>query len=175
SGKLQKGDGDRVRLLAGRAAEHPETQRPIVGALLDEFGKDFLLQDLEGIRIAEETGHADEDVLEKSLDLLLVVAQIADVSIHPLELLQHQPPCDAPSKGAWFVMAEVHAGHFAQQLQNLTETIAARRRRLGGRHPIGLDHFYSGDIRMTSDARELLGDSIRGEHEIYAPGGDGAA
>src|SRR5215475_5709668 len=57
-GKFQKGDGDRVDLLAGRTTDYPNTQRLVPGAPFDEFGKDFLLQRLEGPWFAEETCHA---------------------------------------------------------------------------------------------------------------------
>src|SRR5262249_30582578 len=118
-GKFQKGDGDRVGILAGHTIDHPKAQRLSAGALFDEFGKVLLIQNLQGLRVAEETGHAGADVLVKILGLFIVVAQIIGVTTHPVELEQRHPPHDAPMNDAGLVMAEVQTTHITNQPQNL--------------------------------------------------------
>src|SRR5262245_58324125 len=118
-GKFQKGDGDRIGFLAGQTIDHPKAQRLITGALLDEFGKDLLLQSYKGLRVAEETGHSGSDVLVKLLGLFFMVAQIIGVSSQPVELEQRHPPPDAPLNDVGLVIAEVQTAHITNQAQNL--------------------------------------------------------
>ena len=48
--ELQQGHRDRVRLLAGRAARHPDADRRSVGLAVDDRGEDLALEILEHLR-----------------------------------------------------------------------------------------------------------------------------
>ena len=53
--------GQRIGFLAGGTTRHPDANR-FSASLLHEGGKDGPFENLEGFRVAEETGHADEQV-----------------------------------------------------------------------------------------------------------------
>src|SRR5205807_267007 len=77
--ELQEANGQRVDLLAGGAAGHPEADGRIGRALVYQLGKDFLLESLEGVRIAKELGDADEEIAVKALHLGGILAQKLEV------------------------------------------------------------------------------------------------
>ena len=77
-------DGDRVGLLARRAAQHPDSH-PIVGAAsLEDARNDFAFEHLELGRIAEELRDADQQVLEQVLHLERIGAQPLYPSSSPI-------------------------------------------------------------------------------------------
>src|SRR5262245_64469811 len=61
---------NRIGFLTRRAADHPEADR-LAARLLDEFGKNFPFEHLEGLWVAEKTGQVDEHVRIKRLQLLV--------------------------------------------------------------------------------------------------------
>jgi hypothetical protein len=62
---LAQQDGDRIDLLAGRAARHPHPHG-VVGALaFEQAGNNEPLQRLERGRIAEKPGDADQEIAEQ--------------------------------------------------------------------------------------------------------------
>src|SRR5437762_925572 len=73
--ELQQGDGQGISLLAGRAAGYPDADRTVLRALLDQGGKDLLLEKLEGVGIAEELRDTDEQVLVQVVQLFAVLAE----------------------------------------------------------------------------------------------------
>ena len=76
---LAQQDGERVRLLAGGAAGHPDAD-VVPGALaLEQPGHDDLLHRLERLGVAEERGDADQQVAEQQHRLLAVRLQPGDV------------------------------------------------------------------------------------------------
>ena len=141
--------------------------------MLDDPGKDFLLQDLEGFRVAEETGHVDQDVLIQVLHFRRVLAQILRVLLQPVQLVQDHAAPDAASQRVGLVQTEVNARRPPQQRQNFVEAVLDRGLRRLFR--AGFGGFGGGDVRMAADAREFFGDLFGREREVHAPGGDGAA
>src|SRR5262249_60137976 len=91
-----------IRLLAGGTAQHPDTDRP-VAALLEDFGKDLALQDVESVRVAEKTRHADENVGVEGVEFLGVAAKESCIALQDLLFVQHHAPGDAPLDGVGFV------------------------------------------------------------------------
>ncbi len=73
-------DGDRVGLLAGGAARHPDPDLIVAGIApgpLDDLGDDFLLEDLERLVVAKESGDADQQIFVQRVELARVGAAAA--------------------------------------------------------------------------------------------------
>ena len=111
------------------AAEHPDAER-LVAALLQELRQDLALEHVERVRVAEETGHADQRVGVERVELLGVAAQELGVALERVVLGEHHAPADAALDGAGLVEREVHAGVVAEQEQDLLEPVLGRRRPL---------------------------------------------
>jgi len=171
--EFREGHGDGVGFLARRAAHHPGSHRLVGRAMLDDPGKDFLLQDLEGFGVAEETGHVDQDVLIQVLHFRRVIAQILRVLIQPVQLVQNHASPDAAPQRVGLVQTEVDARRPSPQRQDFIEAVLVRELRRLFR--AGFGDFGGGDVRMAADAREFFGDPFGREREVHAPGGDGAA
>ena len=159
-GELGEGHRQRIGLLAGRAAEHPDAQRIVRAAgPCSRRGKTLLLQRLEGLRVAEEAGDADQDVLVQRLELGRVVAAgTATYSLQVVELLQHHAARDAAVERVELVVGEIDAGGAMQQLQDLGELRLARRARgrSGTRHRVGVPgdaHELARDLRRAAARR----------------------
>ena len=84
--ELDPGHGQRVGLFAAGAARDPEPHLAASLSLGDQ-GKDLLLERLEYLRLSEETGDADEEILVQSLDLSWVAAEKLQVALEVLHLL----------------------------------------------------------------------------------------
>ena len=167
-GELRAKDGEGVGFLAGRAPQYPGAQRLAPGAVLEQLGQHRGLEPLERLRVAEESRHRDEDVLVEGLHLRRVFAQKTHIVRHLLEPVQDHPAVDAAAEAARLVVGEVDARDLVHDLQDLAEVRLARgSRTLGPRRP--------GHVRVQRDAADLQGDLDRGEHEIHAAAGDGAA
>ncbi len=166
-GELGESDGDGVGLLAGGAPRHPDPQRIVPGAVLEQLGQDPGFERLERLRVAEEARDVDQDVLVEGLHLAGVFPQMARVVPQPVHLVQHHAAGDAAVESACLVLAEVDVRSLAQDLQDLAEI-----RRVRGRFAPGRRGSHQ---RMPGDARDLLGDPVRGKHEVHAAAGDGAA
>ncbi len=128
-----------------------------------QAGEDLRLQDLEGLRITEEGGDVDEHVLEQGVDLGRARLQELRVVAQVLQLVQHRAPADPPQEGAPLVVRKVHAGGEAQLLEHLAEA-GLREREPGGLLQRTLH------VGVSADARQLLRDGVRRQHEIHAPG-----
>ena len=73
--RLQQADGDRVGLLARRAAGDPDPHRRIGRPVLEDPGGELVRERVEGRRVAEERRHVDEQVLVQPLDLAGILVQ----------------------------------------------------------------------------------------------------
>ena len=169
-----------IGLLAGRTPEHPHAQR-LVSALREQRWKHFALEQVKRVRIAEETGHADEGVGIQGVQLPGIAPQKVGVTRQRGLLVQDRAPGDAAMDRGGLVQGEIHPGMIPQEEQNLLiavflppgrwavrsrgGAVAARARR-GNR---------AGDVGMAGDSREFLGDRLGREHEIDTPGPDGEA
>ena len=69
---LQELDRDRIHLFAGRTAGHPDPDRLPRVAALAQGREDPPPQRLEGVRIAEELGDADQEILVERGQLLRI-------------------------------------------------------------------------------------------------------
>jgi hypothetical protein len=68
----------RVQLLSGRTARHPDPDRVLV-RVVDELGEDLVFEGLEDLRVAEELGDVDQALVVQAPDLVGVLLQAIDV------------------------------------------------------------------------------------------------
>ena len=165
---LLQEDGDGIGLLAGGAARDPDAYRRACGLAGKEPRDDLLLEDLECLRIAEEIGHADQQVAEEGGHLGRVLLQIAHI---------------LASRSIWWmamrrsmrrlmvlalVVGKVVAGLGAQQDEDLLQ----RALGLGCRGGAGQGGLAEGMGRVGDELGGHLG---RRQYKIHQAGGDGAA
>ena len=108
--------------------EQPSTQTRtgLVAALLEELGKDLALENVESVRVAEKTRHADENVGVEGVEFLGVAAKEICIVLQGVLFVQHHAPGDAALDGGGFVEGEIHAGMIAEKQKNFFETVLSR-------------------------------------------------
>ncbi len=158
--KLEQGDGQRVDLLAGRAARHPDPHALPGAAVRHQRRKDGRLQRLEARRLAEERGHADEKILVQRLDRVVVLLEGVGVASQSGVVSEQDAPQDAPLEGCALEVAEVDRMARAQQFEDAAEL---RGVRLAGRFAV--DRFGA-----SGEADQLLADGRGPQHEIRRSG-----
>ena len=121
---LLEQDGDGIGFLAGGAAGHPDADRGARGLAGKEPRDDLFLERLEGLRVAEEIGDADQQVAKERLHLGRGLLQIADVLVQPFDLVDGHAPLDAAVDGALLVLGKVVAGLGAQQDEDLLQRVS---------------------------------------------------
>src|SRR6185295_13302985 len=107
---LAQQDGERVRLLTGGAAGYPDAHVAVRVLALEEPWHDLGGKEVERPRIAEEVGHADQQVPEEPFGFLGIAVQELDVIIYRATALLVEPPADAAHQRALLVTAEVVPG-----------------------------------------------------------------
>jgi hypothetical protein len=108
-------DRDRVGLLARGAPGDPDPERGVGGLAGDEAGQDLPLERAERLRVAEELGDADEQVLQQPAGLVGILLQDPQVVGGGAGALELDAPADAAQQGAFLVAAEVVPGPLLQQ------------------------------------------------------------
>ena len=68
---LAKEHGKGIGFLARAASRDPDAQRLIGRVVADKAGHDLLRQEIEHIRIAEEAGDVDEQILGEKIEFVL--------------------------------------------------------------------------------------------------------
>ena len=137
----------------------------------EDLGEHSLSEDGEGLLVAEEAGHADEQIPVEQVELLAAAPEPLDVSVHVLGARQHQPALDAPGHGAGLVVREVDAVLGLEHLVHGREAVAraiddSRRRREAAaprvlqedrRHLAGRQHMvgHAGVARRPGHSVEL--------------------
>ncbi len=118
----------------------------------DNARKDASFEQLERLRIAEERGDIDENVLKQRLDLDRMVPQVFGVLVERLDLVQRHASRDPATQRRGLVIGEVDTRVVMQQPQDLCGLRAvddALRRSIGT------------DIGVAGNVAELARD-IRG-------------
>ncbi len=110
----------------------PDADHGARGLAGKEPGDDLFLERLEGLRVAEETGHADQQVAKERLHLRRRLLQVLDVAVHRFDLVDGHAPLDAAVDGARLVLGKVVAGLGAQQDEDLLQRVLGLGRRDGG-------------------------------------------
>ena len=135
--QLEEDDRDRIRLLARRAAGHPDAKRKVPLPVPDHLRKDPGGERLEGQRVAEEVGDLDQDVLIERLDLGGPLGHVAHVLGERVDLVEHHPPGDSPLDGRRPVVGEVDVAGTAKVVKRRFRSASApaRSRPPGRRAP----------------------------------------
>jgi hypothetical protein len=105
---LAQQDRQRVRLLARGTAGNPDANRR--GPVLHHSGQDLSGQNPKGFGIAEELGHADQEILEQDRCLRGIAFQLLHVVRNRSWVLKLDAPPDASQQGPFLVAAEVVPG-----------------------------------------------------------------
>ena len=95
-GVLGEQDGDRVRLLAGRAPGHPHADLVVEPLPLEQGGDDRRLEDLERVGVAEKVGDGDEEVVEQLARLARRLPEVREVAAGRAGADDVHPPGEPP-------------------------------------------------------------------------------
>ncbi len=166
---LQEADGDRIDLLARRASRHPDPDRLFRGAPREQPREHVPGQDLEGLRIAEERGDVDQQVLVQGLDLLGVALEVCGVILEPFDLEQRHAPPGAAQQSRLLVEVEVVARGGLHQREDRVEAAA-----LGFERPC-VRIARLAEIGAAGQARDFHGDALGRQDGVDAARRDGAA
>ena len=120
---LLQEDGDGIGLLSGGAAGRPDAHHGAGGLVVEEPGNDLFLKHLAGFRIAEEIGHADQQVAKQRLHLRRRLLQIPDITVDRVDLVDRHAPFDAAVDRARLVLRKVMTGLGPQQDENLLQRV----------------------------------------------------
>src|SRR5262249_6142353 len=96
---LEKQDGDSVGLLAGGTARHPYPQRCCNVFVIEEARDRLSRKRLECFAIAKEGGDRNEEIAEKMLSFIGILAQVVIIFLDPALLGDLHAPRDAPEYG----------------------------------------------------------------------------
>ncbi len=164
---FEQRDGDRIRLLPGRATGRPRTDGPVVVGRGDERRQHMLLERLEHRRLTEETRDVDEDVAVERIGLAPVTGHQFRILAGRADAVQQHAPRRAPLDGRVPVVAEVHAGTGPQRGDDLLEL---------GVLVDGLEYGVGGDSDegVTGQLGQLGADRRRGHDQVDRAAGDGA-
>jgi len=99
---------------------------PVSRLILGDQGKDFPLERLEYLRLSEETGDADEEILVQGLDFTGITSEKSQVPLEILNLLERHATGDAARHRASLVVAEVGLGSRSDQAQQVGQQGVAR-------------------------------------------------
>ena len=158
---LEKQHGEGIGLLAGAAAGNPDPQRPIRRMPADEIGDHLLRQQLEGLRVAEEAGDVDQQILGEELELSRILPQQVEIPATVVDAGQRHAPLDPAQQCARLIERKIVRGLSAQKIEDFGQLI---RRMILRRQSLPPGVFG-----------EDLGDLRDREHEVHGAGQDRAA
>ena len=113
-------DRDRVGLLAGRARRYPDADRFVHGLAVEQPRK-VAFERVEGVRVAEEIGDADQHVLQQRTGFAGMRAQDREVGRQVGHAVDLHAAADAAQDGRALVVREVAAGARAQEREHLAQ------------------------------------------------------
>lgn len=108
---LAEHDGDRVRLLAGRAARHPHADGLALARARQDVVDRLVLELLERFLVAEKARHADEDLAAERLGLTLVDLEQRGEIRQRGGVRDDHAALDAAHHRRALVMREIDAAH----------------------------------------------------------------
>ena len=165
---LLQQDGDRIRFLARRTAGRPDANHAARRMVVEDLRDHLLFERLEGLRIAEETGHPDQQVAKQGVHLGWRLLQIPDVVFDRFDLVQRHAAHDAAVDGVRLVLGKIVPGLRAQQDEDLLQRVLVARCLLGDQRGM-----LAEGVRDVGD--QLRGHRRRRQFPIDQAGGDGAA
>ena len=87
------------------------------GVPVDEIGNHLLRQQLEGLRVAEEAGDVDQQVLGEELELTWILPQHVEIPTAVIDTGQRHAPLDPAQQCARLVEREIVRGLRAQKIR----------------------------------------------------------
>jgi hypothetical protein len=160
---LGEEDRQRVRLLARRAAGRPDADHAPRCPARKQRGQ-RLVERLEGPRISEERGDADQQVAEERLDLRGGLLEEADVVLQSGDLVHRHPPLDAAVHRVRLVLREVVARLRAQHHEHVVQGVPGCG---------GLLQNRQAAAEPADVGNQLRAHLPRRQHEVHAARGDG--
>ncbi len=174
--RFDQRDRDGVDLLTAGAAGYPDADRHLRRTALGQTRKDALCQQVKGARIAKEPGDADQEVLIQRGRLGRIAANQGDIVAQVLGLLQRHAACEAAAQGAALVVRKIHTMGRAQPPEYLSQvSFISGGLRVYRRVGVSIGSGNRTQVRVTTQTSQLARDLVGPQHEINAPGGDGAA
>src|SRR6185436_7380771 len=125
--------------------------------------------------------HADQQVVEESIDLSGTLLQQLDVIADRIDLVQGHPAHDAAVEGAGLVKRKIDARARAQKHDKRAQLLIAGEKKtfdvlaLLRYRTARLTSLFRRDVRMPGETRKFLRDLLRSHHKIDAAAADGAA
>src|SRR5882672_4273310 len=121
--EFKKRDRERIGLLPDGAPGHPEADRGIGGTVLQKFGEHRVLERLKALRIPEERGDVDEDVVMEGLNFLAIGLQVFPIVLEMFEPADGHPTADSTPDRVGLVPCEGDARLSLEEVENLSEFI----------------------------------------------------
>ena len=137
----------------------------------NERGDDFRLQSAEGVRVAEETGHAYQEIASELLDLLRMFAQVGKVVRDVIEVAEPHAPFQPPREHFLAIEAKIELRAGTQESQQLVQMVRGLIDR--GDDPVPLDvavlHVIDERFRHLLDGQDIVGQA-RGDGALRHAG-----
>ena len=159
-------------LLAGGAAGDPDADVAVCALALEQLGDDLSRQRVEGVRVPEELGDADQQLVEQVLQFGGRFAAMGDEGVRVVDLQRQHAPADAAAEGLALVVLEIVADLAAQQLAKrfglaVVHTLAAIGCRAERRGVVGQP---IGHVRHRQDRVDAAGlDGVPGHIDRHRP------
>ena len=159
--------GDGIGFFAGGAARRPHTHRATRGFIVKQLGYDLRGQHFKGLGVAEEIGHANQEIMKQRLHFPRRLLQKLDVAVNRLDLVHRHAPLNPAVDGAGLVLREIVAGLRAHQDEYLLQRI------FGVRHA-GVAAFGVGQRRLAKGmghvGHQLVRHLGRGQLKVHQTG-----
>ena len=165
--ELDQLDRHRIGFLAGGAPRHPDPDRLIGRPALEDGREHVRRQPDEGVRIAEEARHVDQQILVEAARLAGVALEQLDVVADVADPVQRHPPEQPPLDGRQLVVPEVDA---ADRLEHVVDPL-----QVVGRHIVIVGEGRRRHVAAHAELRQLGADRRRRQHQIDHPGVDRGA
>ena len=159
--ELHQRHRERENFLPARASRHPHAEGFLRGFALQDAREDFLLQRLEHLRIAEEAGDGNQDVLKERIEFTGALAQARDVAREAVHFQQHHAPVNAPAQRVRLVVGKINPRMNPEQREDMFKLAAVRRH--GFRR---IRRAHEQPARMTRDAEQFRRDPLRRKDEV---------
>ena len=116
--------GDGIGPLAAGATGHPGAKHIVFGLVLEQHRQHVNLECDEGLRVAKEPRHVDQQLLEQHHEFGGVLLQVAHIDLGVVNVVLRHAPLDAPANGALLVLREIVPRGRAQQRQDAVHAAA---------------------------------------------------
>src|SRR6185369_11397621 len=129
----------------------------------------FFAKALECLWIAKESSDIDQNIIEKTFDLLAILPEILEIRIQIVDFSEKHPPCDPALDRAGLVVTEIDTAEIPQQPVDLVQSLV-----LSGSFD-GFGRFLgSKDMNVFRNSPEFPSDQFGRKDEVHVTGSSGA-